>query len=259
MNEIDTRLRILVHSLFVALGIICVLLSILLRDLEAISDLLINIGATLIATSLLAYLYQTLGTKSLTEQLRETQQCLEIMGKSLELGITDIWKERRHIHGDMWNKFTKDGRHEVWLYGVAEYGFASDEVFHQIMADGAARGCTYKILLLDPASPFAEYWDDTDKTGIVVSKICAAIQKYQKLIEQNKGKSGRIELRVYDEAPSLSIVRADEEMLVTLYVFPLRGDDCLTLQVRNKPGGLFARYLRQFDRVWNAARVSAVT
>jgi len=255
MNEIDTHSRGLVYWLFVALGVIGVLLAILVRARsEVISDLLLNIGATLVATSLLAYLYQRLGTKSLNEQFREIQQSLEIVKNSLELGIVKIWKDRRDIRNSIWNEFTEDARHEVWLHGVAEYGFACDEAFHQVVADGTARGCTYKILLLDPDSPFAGYWDDKDKTGVVPSKIRAAIQRYQQMIQHNRGKPGNIELRVYDEAPSVSIVRADEEMLLTLYLPFASGDHVLTLQIRNTPGGLFMRYLNHFSRIWHTAK-----
>lgn len=260
MNESDARASSLLHWFFVALGAICVLLAILLRPhSEAISDLAINIGATLIATSLLAYLYQKIGAKGLTEQIKEIQQSLILVRKGLELGITNIWKERREIPVSMWNEFTKEARHEVWLYGVAEYGYAKDELFHRILADGTIRGCTYKVLILDPESPSAKYWDERDQTGIVPSKIRASFQIFQQLIERNKEKPGKIELRVYDEVPSLNIIRADGQMLVTLYISCLRGDDSLTLQIQHTPNGLFEEYQKQFDRVWNKARVVAAT
>jgi len=260
MHENNHRNPGLLLWFFVAIGIINILLAILLRaSSEVTSDLLINIGATLIATSLLSYLYQRIGVKGLTEQLIEIQQSFEIVKTSSRLGITIIWKERRDIQNSMWNEFTRGARQEIWLFGVAEYGFAVDEIFHQIVADGIARGCAYKILLLDPDSPFAKYWDGKDKTGMVSSKISAAIQRYQRMIEQNQGKPGSIELRVYDETPSVSIVRTDESMLLTFYLPSLRGDDCLTLQIQNTQSGLFTRYLKHFHRVWETAKVVANT
>lgn len=260
MNGSDVRSSGLLNVFFVAVGTICILSAILLRpSSEVISDLAINIGATLIATSLLAFLYQKLGARGLTDQIQEIQQSLTLMGKGLELGITNIWKERREIPISEWNEFTKRARHEVWLYGVAEYGYARDEVFHQILNDGTARGCSYKVLILDPESPSATYWDERDQTGIFPSKIRASFRIFQRLIEQNKGKPGKIELRVYNEVPSLNIIRADGQMLVTLYISCLRGDDSLTLQIQHTPNGLFEEYQKQFNRVWNESRKVAAS
>lgn len=245
---------VLLHAFFVSLGVIGVLGAMVLRPRsEVFSDFLISIGSTLIATSLLAYLYQQLGARTLTDQLGEIHGSLELMRKSLESGIINLWQERRHIPSNTWNDFTKVARQEVWLFGVAEYGFAADEAFHEIMAQGVSRGCTYKILLLDSASPSAKYWDDRDKT--VPSKIRAATEKFTELIAQNQGKPGRIEMRVYDEVPSVSIIRADGQMIVTLYISCLRGDDSPTILVQSVHDGLFARYARQFDRTWAAARI----
>ena len=244
---------VLLHAFFVSLGVIGVLAAMVLRPRsDVVSDLLISIGSTLIATSLLAYLYQRLGARTLADQLAEIRGSLELMRKSLESGIINLWQERRHIPSSTWNEFTKVARKEVWLFGVAEYGFAKDEAFHEILALGLARGCTYKILLLDSASPSARYWDDRDKTA--PSKIRAATEKFTELIAENQGKPGTIEMRVYDEVPSVSIIRADGQMIVTLYISCLRGDDSPTILVQSVHDGLFTRYAKQFDRTWAAAR-----
>jgi len=260
MIENNVTKNLLLHVLFLLLGIVFILSAILVRSRnESVSDLMINLGATFIATTLLSSLYQKFGINDLTEQIKEIQKTLPLTKKSLEQGIIDIWKERSEIPIPTWNEFTRYARHEVWICGVAGYGFANDGGFHQIVADGVARGCNYKILILDPESSYAKYWDEKEPTGVRPSKIRAALSLYPKLVEQNKGKRGKVEFRVYDEVPSLNIIRADERMFVTLYVSSQRGNDSLTLQIQGTRDGLFERYSKHFDRVWKTARVIAAT
>ena len=250
----------LINWIFVAIGCICVLIAMLIRPYtEVTSDLLISIGSTLIATSLLAYLYQRMGAKTISDQLSMLLNLSEVARKSAEVGILDLWQERRKIPNNFWNDFTKESRKEVWLLGVAEYGFANDEAFHQILSDGTTKGCNYRILLLDSSSPSSKYWDDRDKSGLVPSKIRASTEIFQKIIKQNKGKSGRIELRVYDDVPSLSIVRADGEMIITLYISSLNGDGSPTIRIQQTTKGLFPKYEKQFEQIWNSAKIIEAT
>lgn len=248
--------RSLVNWLFVSLGTIGVLLAFLINKGSTIlSGLMLNIGATLIATSLLAFLYQHLGERSFADQLRELRDSFEIVRKSFQLGIEEVWSQRRDIPKAMWNQFTEKASGEVMLLGVAEYGFAEDRGFWRIVE----KGVNYRFLLLDPDSEFAAHWDDRDITGLVPSKIRGAIQRFTQIIEANKRGPGSIELRVYSEAPSMSLVKADYEMIVTLYIPAFQGDDCFTMRLQDVPNGFYARYQEQFERLWNPARVMAAT
>lgn len=120
MNESDVRLNKAIHWIFVLFGVILVLIAIVLRSRsEIISDLLISVGATLIATSLLAYLYQYLGAKRLTEEVDQARRSLTVAGKSSELGITGIWQERHQIPVKLWNEFTRNTQRDIWLYGLS--------------------------------------------------------------------------------------------------------------------------------------------
>ncbi len=261
MDRPKDLLRIFLAIVMLLLGIIIALLS--TGNTSTIGVLAQNVGLALVVAGLIATFQEVIWVPLRRNEIREgfervsaeTKQGFNtisgLVSKTLDLGITDVWRERRSIPPGMWNEFTKDARQEVWLFGVAESGFANDDDFWEILGDGAARGCNYKILLLNPDSPYFRDWDEKDKHDN--SKIIAANRIFRQLVEQHRGKSGKVEFRVYNEVPTLSIVRADGEMLVTFYMSSVRGDYSPTLRIQNKPNGLFVQYMKQFNRVWNVA------
>jgi len=218
-------------------------------------DLLLNVGATLISTALLAFLYQRFGSESLIHQIAEMRRSLVIVQRSFELGLRDMWHERRDIPREMWNTFTASAESEVWLLGVAELGFADDETFHDIVSDGTARGCHYRFLILDPTSPTVNEVRLEGGAQGVQGRIRLAIRKFQAMREQNAGKQGLVELRVYADVPQVSIVRSDNELLVTPYMLCLPGNLCFTFHVQNVPRGIFKQYVRHFETIWERAHV----
>ncbi|MEK6751165.1 MAG: hypothetical protein AABZ00_02775 [Chloroflexota bacterium] len=227
-------------------------------------DLFLSLGSTFIATSLLMYINQIMGIKNIEDQLRDIQeeikkQILEIQNNSvllkkfIENGVVDFWIERRQIENNMWNTFTENVRDEVWLFGVAEYGYAVDQTFAEILKRSTDRGCNYKILLLDESSIHAKNWDEPDPS-IVSSKIRSATHRFQELMGKYDDNKGKIELRVYDDIPSMSIVKADDEMLVTLFIPSLQRDNSPTFRVKAIHNGMFSHYEKHFSNIWGKAK-----
>jgi len=263
-DENPFRENRLLYWFFVAFGAILVLFSFMIRIGYPNSiwvDLLINIGATLIATPVLAFLYQRFGSQNLLHQIAEMRRSLIITQRGLELGIRNMWPERRRILNNMWNTFTAAAQSEVWLFGVAELGFAEDEDFHRIVSDGTARGCHYRFLLLDPSSDAAEEIDNKEG-GVrqVQGRIRSALRQFQAVQKQNAGKRGIIEIRLYASIPHVSIVRSDDELLLTQYMWPLVGNSCFTYHVQNVTGGIFPQYAKYFETIWeNAHPITVLT
>jgi hypothetical protein len=244
----------LLYVLFIIAGIALILLSFLLRarDMESVwVDLCLNVGATLVSTAVIAFLYQRFGKNSLVHYIEELLKHFSITRKSMELGLQDIWRERRHVPNDMWNTFTGAARSQVWLFGIAELGFAEDPTFRKLVAEGVSKGCNYRFLLLDPDSDAAATIDEREGGGgQVQGRIRRALARFDEMQKSSK-KKGKVELRVFSDMPQVSIVRADDELLVTPYLsYSPGGNSCFTFRVLNISSGIFAQYVRQFDETW---------
>lgn len=260
----------LLYWFFIVVGILLIVISFLLSYsysiLEAINkpfadfslvlnNVSLNVGASLITTAGVAYIYQRFGTNRLSFYLEKLLGSVSITQKAVDLGIENLWRERRHIPNDMWNTFTKAATSEVWLLGMAELGFAEDPKFAQIVSDGTAKGCNYRFLLLNPDSDATKKVDEYEGgTGQLQGRIRLSLQKFSEMRTKNSKKKGKVEIRIHDNVPQVSIIRSDDEFLITPYMYYRTGNSSFTLLVRKTPNGISDHYLSFFTAVWDKAQ-----
>jgi len=257
MDDNRFKENILLYLFFIVSGALLIISSFVLRILNIDSiwvDVLLNVGASLISTAGIAYLYQRFGTNSLSHHLELLLRSSSITQRAMEFGIRDMWRERRHIPNDMWNTFTEKASSEVWLLGMAELGFAEDPKFHKIVTDGATRGCNYRFLLLDPDSNVAPAVDEREGGGSQLQgRIRRSIRQFQSLQTQNRKKKGKVELRIHSNVPQVSIVHSDDEFLITPYMYFRPGDSSFTLRLHKTSNGIAEQYIKFFEQVWEEA------
>lgn len=255
-DERFTKENPLLYWFFVIAGFLLIVSSFVMRTLiDSIwVDVMLNVGASLIATAGIAYLYQRFGTNSLSFYLDKLLHNFSITQTAMELGIQDMWRERRHIPNDMWNSFTEKASSEVWLLGMAELGFAEDPKFHKIVLEGASRGCNYRFLLLDPNSDIVSLVDKREGGGDQLQgRIRRSIQKFSSLENQSQKLKGTIEVRIHSNVPQVSIIRSDNDLLITPYMYYRPGNSSYTFHVHKTPGGIFEHYTNFFEQVWEEA------
>jgi hypothetical protein len=153
-----------------------------------------------------------------------------------------------------WNNIIRDATDHLWLYGMAEMGYAVDDQVPGILRDAAERGCDVRILLLDPGYAGAEDidLDEGNPPGTLVPRVRASLARFAATRHID---GTAVQIRVYDAAPTVSIVRGDSRMLVTPYMRFFAGSNSPTFELVNSPDGkTFDRYTRHFENMWNQAK-----
>jgi hypothetical protein len=153
-----------------------------------------------------------------------------------------------------WNGFISGTTQSLWLYGMAEMGYAVDDETPSILRAAAQNGCDIRVLLLDP-----EYAGITDidedegnPAGTLSPRIRAA---HARFLAMRDDCDGQMQVRLYNAPPTVSIVRADHRMLVTPYMRFFAGSNSPTFELVHTPSGnVFNRYTRHFDNMWNLAK-----
>ncbi len=152
-----------------------------------------------------------------------------------------------------WNDIVRDATQSLWLYGMAEMGYAIDDETPSILRTAADRGCSIRVLLLDPHFPGIPDIDvdEGNPPGTLSPRIRASVAKFR-AIQDKCG--GQMLLRLYNAQPTVSIVRADERMLVTPYMRFFAGSNSPTFELVRTPNGkVFDRYTRHFENTWDLA------
>jgi transcriptional regulator with XRE-family HTH domain len=164
------------------------------------------------------------------------------------------YADRGLVGRQQWNGIIRDASSEVWLYGMAEFGYASDDAVPSILARATARGCRVRVLLLSPRSQSSEAIDRDEghPPGTLAARITAALARFGQM---RRACGARMQIRVYDEYPTVSVVRGDDAMLVTPYLRFFIGSNSPTFEFRaDQAPKLFTRYARHVENTWKLAK-----
>jgi transcriptional regulator with XRE-family HTH domain len=163
------------------------------------------------------------------------------------------YADRGLVTREQWNSIIHGATRELWLYGMAEYGYATDDDVPAILARATARGCQVRVLLLNPSSPesAAIDRDEGHPPGTLAARTRAALARFA-LMHRRCGP--RMRIRVYDGYPTVSVVRGDDAMLVTPYMRFFIGSNSPTFEFRAREAPkMFTRYTRHFESTWTNA------
>jgi hypothetical protein len=181
---------------------------------------------------------------------------MSAIGPALDHGSETVtpYADRGLITRQQWNGIIRDAVSELWLYGMAEAGYANDDEVPGIVADAAAKGCRIRVLLLNPDYPGTDRIDDDEGSppGTLATRTRASLARFARM--QRKC-SGQMHIRIYDGHPTLSVVRGDNRMLVTPYLRFFIGSNSPTFELHaDHAPKMFARYARHFENTWTTAK-----
>ena len=163
------------------------------------------------------------------------------------------YADRGLISREQWNGIIRGSAGHLWLYGMAEFGYATDDEVPVIVAEAAAQGCQVRVLLLSPGYEGIPDLDASEDSppGTLGARIRAALARFSQM---RQACPGDMQLRVYDTHPTVSGVRGDDNMLVTPYLRYFIGSNSPTLGLAEESAPkMFGRYARHFDGMWNLA------
>jgi transcriptional regulator with XRE-family HTH domain len=163
------------------------------------------------------------------------------------------YADRGLVSREQWNAVISGASQELWLYGMAEYGYATDDEVPVMLKRATSRGCLVRVLLLNPGSPQSPVIDrdEGNPPGTLAVRTQAALSRFSAMRRQC---GPRMRVRVYDEYPTVSVVRGDDCMLATPYLRFFIGSNSPTFEFRlDEAPRMFTRYARHFESTWKHA------
>jgi Helix-turn-helix domain/Domain of unknown function (DUF5919) len=163
------------------------------------------------------------------------------------------YADRGLITRQQWNGIIQGAISHLWLYGMAEFGYASDDEVPGILSAAAGKGCQTRILLLNPDYPgtAAIDADEGSPPGTLATRTQAALARFRHMQQACRD---QVQIRIYNAHPTVSLVRGDDRMLVTPYLRFFLGRNSPTFELRSDAAGkMFSRYERHFEDTWNRA------
>jgi hypothetical protein len=213
-------------------------------------DVLLAVGlATQSAESSVVQLAMNAGAEKVIDLLSSVLNDLERVAGSPD--VVRAYAMRGLITRPEWNGIIEGAQRNIWLYGMAEMGYALDDQVPAILADAANHGCDIRVLLLDPnfAGTHDLDLDEGNPPGTLTPRIRAALARFTAMAETCE----TMQIRLYNAPPTVSIVRGDDRMLVTPYMRFFTGGNSPTFELQSAGGNVFDRYARHFENMWTLA------
>jgi Domain of unknown function (DUF5919) len=192
-------------------------------------------------------------TLALSHDAGRQAALMSAIGPALESsGIVRPYADRGLISRQQWNDLIRGTAEHLWLYGMAEFGYASDDEVPGILADAAGAGCDIRILLLDPGYPGSAQIDadEGSPAGTLAARTGASLARFRRMQRSANG----VQIRTYAAHPTVSVVRGDDRMLVTPYLRFFVGSNSPTFELSSASADrMFGRYERHFEDTWDRA------
>ncbi len=168
--------------------------------------------------------------------------------------VVAAYSGRGLVARQQWNAIIEGASECIWLYGMAEFGYATDDDVPGILASAAGKGCEIRIALLDPEypGPVDIDMDEGSPQGTLRTRIRAALARFQKM-QQACGKG--IAIRVHSSHPTVSVIRGDDRMIVTPYLRFFIGSNSPTFELDSgRTHKIFDRYAKHFEETWKRSK-----
>jgi hypothetical protein len=193
-------------------------------------------------------------TLALSHDAERRAALMSAIGPALDSAdVVKPYADRGLITRQQWNGLIGSAASELWLYGMAEFGYASDDEVPRILAAATAKGCRVRVLLLNPAYPGSATIDADEGSppGTLASRTRAALARFRQM---QIACGEKMQIRIYDAHPTVSVVRGDGRMLVTPYLRFFVGSNSPTFELGSAATArMFDRYERHFEDTWDRA------
>lgn len=228
---------------------------------QLVSDISLNVGITIIAVSLIDWIWRRVGGDPLMNAINELRSATTLLGDLRNTGLKRVFLTRAQAgeqRNEVQDKMVQ--AREVDMMGIAlRSGWSSNPRFQEIVRSRARAGKTkFRVMVLDPEAQVTQQrtFEEDGQPSNRISEAASSTLRTMLQIKQSLPEDNQdfLKIKVIQETNIYcSIVRADDMMVVTKYVLHLSGGNSEMLEIEGSEGTLFKLYQNEFNATWNRA------
>jgi hypothetical protein len=259
---------------FGVLGVLIFLVSFLVVD-QVLREVLRGFSLTFMAVGAVDFVWDILGGDplelQLTRDLGNIDAKLDNIHRSMavlsdvvdaNIGLERIWVNRRAWEQNsaaglaFWKTLVCHARTVDIVSNTLWTRWFHDEEFRKQFFANIARGATVRILIYDPHSEVLKLRASDENDPGAGKQMRNEIESTLEVMARDRATlddaaQKRIRVRLTNKHYHLmQIVRADEKMLVALYLTSKTGSSAPTFQLRGPETAYFSTYLEQIESLW---------
>jgi hypothetical protein len=265
-------------AFFLVLGITVVLLAILLQSRSPFwSEILLEFAVTFIAVGVLQLLWDFLGGEPLELRIEEVKDDVRRVGQPItvvsdlldgDIGIERIWKDRRVWRGDpvdglkVWEARVCQAKRVDIMSNTLWNNWIKHDEFRAKLFEHVAQGTAIvRILVYDPDADVLSLRARDEEELLIPGEMQMEIANTLRRVAEGwsdlpASARNKLEVRLtYQTLHPAQTIRADERMLVAIYLSGRSGGLSPTMQLRGSGSSYFCKYDDQFETLWRRAKL----
>jgi len=258
------------HFVFLAVGVILVLVAILLRLLvgttvfwRSAADLAWSVGISVMVVSIVDFLWRKLGGDPIAAALSRLQNTTSLLEDLGESGVQRVHTARNKFEGKEGLLTQMKVARRVDMMGMTlQHGWANDPDFLRILKERAGRDrCHFRIMVFSPDGAMVRQRDREEASQYdgqptrISNDAFTSLQIFSRIRDAlPEEEQGYLQLRVVVKTNLYcSVIRVDESMLVSKYMMSCRGSRAPSLEISGAATPFFKIYEQEFEAVWDLA------
>lgn len=166
--------------------------------------------------------------------------------------IVSAYAHRADAPSQLWTGMLEGARRNMDLMGYSMSFFPEQHSrLAQVLEEKCIGGLRARILLADPEGAEVAVRDSLERLGGTLPSRIRTTMLHLESLFLNAG----VEIRFHDVPLYNAVYRFDDQMLVTPYLYRLRGYQHPLLHLKRLgPAGIFEAYAQQFEAIWTESR-----
>jgi len=264
-------------AFFLILSFTVVLLAVLLKSRSPFwSEVLLEFAVTFGAVGILQFLWDFLGGDPMELRIEELRNEVRRIEQSItspilsdltdgDIGIERIWPDRRTWYSDpvdglkAWQSRICRAKSVDMMSNTLWNSWMHQERFRQPLFRNIALGASVRILVYDPKSDVLRLRasDEKDVPGEMQHEIKATLLRFAEgWNELDSTARKNLEVGLTTQVIHMAqIFRADNLMLVAIYLSGKSGGPSPTMQLKGPESTYFLKYAEQFEIIWRRAKL----
>ncbi len=249
---------------FAILGVALILLAVYVKD-EFWRGIILNFSVTFLAVALIQVLWDFLGGDPMEARIERIEGAMRIIAdlSDSDIGIERIWPTRKiwakdPVAGlDYWQDLVCRSREVKIISNTFWNNWLKDDKLVEGFFKSFGEKSAFKLLLYHPNS-YVQRLRRQDETkdpkdemqNEIVSSLKMLAEKRNDI--KNPSNKKKLEVRLTHSCVHyVQLIRADNQMLIALYLSGHGGSPSPTMQLRGPRSEYFDTYDKQFEILWN--------
>src|ERR1700738_2293543 len=225
-------------------------------------QVLFEMGIAALSAGFVGVAYDSVVRRDFLHQVKQQLETI-LYGDALRLGVTDIYETRtKKIQKYDFPKVCEGARSEIMIVGLGLNSII--HAFQRHLVQAIARNVKIKFLIFN-LEGLASTLEMLDRSLAPDELVPDLKRSFKRVVDfaNEYAQTGKVEAHIFNVIPTFGAVAIDREedngfLIVELNCYSSPGEECPSLRLEKKPGGLFHTYDRQITQLWkNSSPVAA--